>query len=110
MVILGAQGLGADVCCRPLVAHLLAANFGQVIPDPAHCLNVGGMPIQSDAILLEKQQAFDRSKTLERIVHPCGSSAFGTFKTTADISHITKAAFLQPNVTTPVNVRFSTGE
>jgi len=49
------------------------------------------MPTQIDALLLEKQQNFDRSKTLERIVHPCGSSAFGSFEVTKDISHLTKA-------------------
>ncbi|GAA6037196.1 hypothetical protein JCM8097_008782 [Rhodosporidiobolus ruineniae] len=82
-------------------APLYTGNFGQVIPDPIHSLNIGGHPVQTDAILLEKQMAFDRSKTQERIVHPCGSSAFGTFEMTADISHLTKAAFLQPGTKTP---------
>lgn len=58
------------------------SNFGQVMPDASHSLNVGGLPVQSDAFLLEKQQAFDRSKTVERVVHPCGSSAFGRFEVT----------------------------
>lgn len=43
-------------------------------------------------------------------MHPCGSSAFGKFKMTADISHLTKAAFMQPGVVTPTTTRFSTGE
>lgn len=42
------------------------SNFGQVLPDPVHSLNVGGLPVQSDAFLLEKQMAFDRSKISER--------------------------------------------
>lgn len=46
--------------------------------------------------------------TQERIVHPCGSSAFGVFEVTNDISHITKAAFLQPGAKTPAYTRFST--
>jgi len=66
------------------------------------------MPTQIDALLLEKQQNFDRSKTLERIVHPCGSSAFGSFEVTKDISHLTKAEFLQPGKKTPAYCRFST--
>ena len=53
------------------------SNFGQVMPDAGHPLNVGGIPYQGDPLLLEKQQAFDRSKLAERIVHPCGWGAFG---------------------------------
>ena len=79
-----------------------------VFPAPAHPLNIGGMPTQIDALLLEKQQAFDRSKISERIVHPCGSSAFGSFQVTKDISHLTKADFLQPGKKTPTYTRFST--
>lgn len=92
------------------------------------------MPTQIDTIMLEKQQAFDRSKICvswllhrdrnqpletnytpvcachpqERIVHPCGSSAFGHFQVTKDISHLTRADFLQPGKKTPTYTRFST--
>lgn len=85
-----------------------AANFGQVLPDSSHALNIGGIPVQTDTALLEKQQAFNRSKIQERIVHPCGSSAFGKFTVTEDISHLTKADFLQPGTVTPAYTRFST--
>lgn len=54
------------------------SNFGQVLPDSGHPLNIGGIPYQGDPLLLEKQQAFDRGKLQERIVHPCGWGAFGT--------------------------------
>jgi len=84
------------------------SNFGQLVPNRGGQLNVGGIPIQSDPILLEKQQAFDRSKIQERIVHAAGSSAFGTFQVTHDVSHLTKAAFLQPGAKTPAYTRFST--
>ena len=53
------------------------SNFGQLFPDSGHPLNIGGIPYQGDALLLEKQQAFDRSKIQERIVHPAGWGAFG---------------------------------
>jgi len=56
------------------------SNFGQLLPDSGHPLNIGGIPYQGDPLLLEKQQAFDRSKLLERIVHPAGWGAFGTSK------------------------------
>ena len=56
------------------------SNFGQLLPDSGHPLNIGGIPYQGDALLLEKQQTFDRSKLTERIVHPAGWGAFGESK------------------------------
>lgn len=65
-------------------------NEGIPFPDPAHSKTVGGIPVISDTFLLQKQQHFNRSKNLERMVHPCGSGAFGYFETTADVSDLTK--------------------
>jgi len=85
------------------------SNFGQLLPDSGHPLNVGGIPYQGDPLLLEKQQAFDRSKITERIVHPAGWSAFGQFTVTKDVSHLTRAAFLQGvGKKTPTYTRLST--
>jgi catalase len=85
------------------------SNFGQLIPDSGHPLNIGGIPYQGDTLLLEKQQTFNRSKIQERIVHPCGWGAFGNFKVTQDVSHLTKASFLSKvGTTTPVYCRLST--
>ena len=84
-------------------------NEGIPMPDPAHSKNIGGIPLMSDVHLMQKQQTFNRSKNLERMVHPCGSGAFGYFETTADVSDMTKADFLQtPGKKTPAFVRFST--
>ena len=84
-------------------------NEGIPIPDPAHSKNIGGIPLISDVHLLQKQQTFNRSKNLERMVHPCGSGAFGYFETTADVSDMTKADFLQrTGEKTPIFMRFST--
>jgi catalase len=58
-------------------APYYTSNFGQLLPDSGHPLNIGGIPYQGDALLLEKQQAFDRSKLQERIVHPAGWGSFG---------------------------------
>ncbi|KAK3058875.1 hypothetical protein LTR09_000440 [Extremus antarcticus] len=76
-------------------------NEGIPIPDAEHSKNIGGIPL--------KQQHFNRSRNLERMVHPCGSGAFGFFETTKDVSALTKASFLQ-NVgeKTPMFIRFST--
>lgn len=43
-------------------------NEGHPWPDPAHSKNVGGIPVVSDTFLLQKQQTFNRSKNLERMV------------------------------------------
>ncbi|KAL8792232.1 MAG: hypothetical protein Q9195_005188 [Heterodermia aff. obscurata] len=84
-------------------------NEGIPWPDPAHSKTVGGLPLVSDTFLLQKQQTFNRSKNLERMVHPCGSGAFGYFECTQDQSALTKANFLQKaGDKTPIFVRFST--
>ncbi|KAG9094732.1 hypothetical protein FRC06_010531, partial [Ceratobasidium sp. 370] len=87
---------------------IYTSNFGQPVPDSGHALNIGGIPYQGDTLMLEKQQAFDRGKISERIVHPCGSSAFGYFQVTHDVSHLTKAGLFQPGKKTPAYTRFST--
>lgn len=46
-------------------------NEGIPFPDGAHSKTAGGVPMISDTFLLQKQQHFNRSKNLERMVHPC---------------------------------------
>ncbi|KAI1642399.1 heme-dependent catalase [Daldinia loculata] len=78
-------------------------------PDACHSKTVGGIPVASDVFLFQKQQTFNRSKNLERMVHPCGSGAFGFFECTKNVSSLTKANFLQkPGEKTPIFIRFST--
>ncbi|OOF94085.1 hypothetical protein ASPCADRAFT_516443 [Aspergillus carbonarius ITEM 5010] len=103
--ISGVQGPGKREDDGPYFTN----NEGIPFPDPAHSKTVGGIPVVSDAFLLQKQQTFNRSKNLERMVHPCGSGAFGYFETTKDVSSLSKAHFLRSSgVKTPVFVRFST--
>ncbi|KAF8463078.1 catalase-like domain-containing protein [Kalaharituber pfeilii] len=103
--VTGVQGAGVREDNDPYFTN----NEGIPWPDPAHSLNVGGIPVISDTFLLQKQQTFNRSKTLERAVHPCGSGAFGYFECTKDMSHLTKATFLsQAGIKTPIAARFST--
>ncbi|MCJ1308514.1 hypothetical protein MMC25_002167 [Agyrium rufum] len=84
-------------------------NEGIPFPDPAHSKTIGGIPVASDVWLFQKQQTFNRSKNLERMVHPCGSGAFGYFECTKDVSALTKANFLSSvGEKTPAFVRFST--
>lgn len=63
----GVQGLGKREDDGPYFTN----NEGIPFPDPAHSKTAGGLPLLSDTFLLEKQQHFNRSKNLERMVHPC---------------------------------------
>ncbi|RAL03161.1 catalase [Aspergillus ibericus CBS 121593] len=103
--ITGVQSAGKRADDGPYFTNNEAIPF----PDPAHSKTVGGIPVISDPFLLQKQQTFNRSKNLERMVHPCGSGAFGYFETTKDVSSLSKANFLRSTgIKTPVFVRFST--
>ena len=44
-------------------------NEGNPWPDASHSKTVGGIPVASDTFLFQKQQTFNRSKTLERKFH-----------------------------------------
>lgn len=61
----------------------------------AHSKTVGGIPVASDVFLFQKQQHFNRSKQLERMVHPCGSGAFGYFECTKDVTSLTVSGYAQ---------------
>lgn len=87
----GQPGVGA-VAGPHDQSHYYTSAHGQPFPSLTNSLNVGGHTVQSYTILLEKQQAFDRMKIQERIVHPGGSGAFGRFEVTKDVSHLTKVS------------------
>jgi len=85
------------------------SNEGIPWIDPAHSKTIGGIPVASDVFLFQKQQTFNRSKNLERMVHPCGSGAFGYFECTKKVDALTKANFLSSvGEKTPIFIRFST--
>lgn len=86
--ITGVQGIAKRADDGPYFTN----NEGIPFPDPSHSKTAGGLPLVSDAFLLQKQQHFNRSKNLERMVHPCGSGAFGFFETTKDMSSLTKVS------------------
>ncbi|RYP42895.1 hypothetical protein DL770_011937 [Monosporascus sp. CRB-9-2] len=112
---MAAQGEGR----APRMSHMQGANEGpaDVIAkvsgavqggkredDGPYFTNNEGIPFPDP-----KQQHFNRSKLLERMVHPCGSGAFGYFECTQDVTDLTKANFLSAKgEKTPVFVRFST--
>lgn len=68
-----------------------------------------GPVLLEDTTLIEKLARFDRERVPERVVHARGTGALGVFRTTADLSSVTKASlFGQAGKETPVFVRFST--
>ncbi|EDU41526.1 catalase [Pyrenophora tritici-repentis Pt-1C-BFP] len=105
----GANTNQNDPMQHPLEAISQGIQSGHPWPDTAHSKTVGGLPLASDVWLFQKQQTFNRSKNLERMVHPCGSGAFGYFECTQKVDQLTKANFLSSvGEKTPVFVRFST--
>ena len=83
---------------------------GAPAPSDRNSLTIGpdGPIVLHDVHFLEQMAHFNREKTIERQPHAKGSGAFGTFKTTHDVSAYTKAALFQKGVATEMLARFST--
>ncbi len=91
--------------------QLMTTNHGVRINDDQNSLKAGsrGPSLLEDFIFREKMTHFDHERIPERIVHARGSGAHGIFKVYESQSALTKAGFLlDPNLETPVFVRFST--
>jgi catalase len=91
--------------------EFLTTNTGLLINDDQNSLKAGerGPSLLEDFLLREKITHFDHERIPERVVHARGSAAHGVFQVYENMSKYTKAKFLQdPNVQTPVFVRFST--
>ncbi|KAI8066276.1 catalase [Gilbertella persicaria] len=70
---------------------------------------VNGPILISDFHLIDKISHFDRERIPERVVHAKGAGAHGEFVVTHDVSHLTKAKFLNGiGKKTPMFARFST--
>ena len=93
------------------VATSLTTNQGLRLSDNHNSLKAGprGPTLLEDFILREKITHFDHERIPERVVHARGSAAHGYFQPYKSLTSYTRAAFLQdPEVRTPVFVRFST--
>ena len=89
----------------------LTTNQGIRIEDDHNSLKAGerGPTLLEDFILREKITHFDHERIPERVVHARGSAAHGVFQVYEPLTELTKARLFQdPNVQTPVFVRFST--
>ena len=82
---------------------------GAPVTSDAHSKSVGadGAIILTDHYLIEKLAQFNRGRVPERVVHAKGGGAFGSFKTSEDVSKHTKAALFQPGTETDMLIRFS---
>ena len=90
--------------------QFLTTNQGVRINDNQNSLKAGdrGPTLLEDFIMREKITHFDHERIPERIVHARGTAAHGFFQVYESQAKYTRAAFLQdPNVKTPVFVRFS---
>ncbi|RAI97855.1 catalase [Chitinophaga skermanii] len=91
--------------------EFMTTNQGVKVNDDTNSLKVGdrGPSLLEDFILREKITHFDHERIPERVVHARGAAAHGYFQVYESMAKYTKAKFLQdPNVQTPVFVRFST--
>ncbi|KAN0064973.1 hypothetical protein ACQY0O_002031 [Thecaphora frezii] len=105
---MAARIAGAKMPAQASNVPRYASSVGCPYPTGTTAMNIGGHPVQSDGLLLEKQQQFDRMKLQERVVHAAGSSAFGRFEVTSDVTQLTSAKMFQPGKVTPAYTRFST--
>src|SRR5579863_7264294 len=88
----------------------LTTSAGNPIADNQNSLSAGprGPLLMQDYQLIEKLAHQNRERIPERPVHAKGWGAHGTLTITGDISRYTKAKVLQPGVSTPLILRFST--
>ncbi|PYH88044.1 catalase [Aspergillus ellipticus CBS 707.79] len=78
---------------------MLTSCPGQPLPDPSVSTTLptfggGAITTLGDTLLLETLAHFNRERIPERVVHAKGSGAWGEFRVTNDISHLTCAKFL----------------
>lgn len=89
----------------------LTTNQGLTMAEDEFSLKAGdrGPTLMEDFHFREKLTHFDHERIPERVVHARGTGVHGEFQLYESMKEYTKAAFLQdPNIKTPVFVRFST--
>ncbi|MCW8331699.1 catalase [Photobacterium sp. SDRW27] len=91
-------------------AATLTKDNGAAVGDNQNSITAGsqGSVLLEDVQLIQKLQRFARERIPERVVHPRGTGAHGSFVATTDFSDFTSAApFSREGKKTPVFVRFS---
>ncbi|KAI8337163.1 catalase [Chlamydoabsidia padenii] len=93
------------------MANTLTTSSGNPVDNNQTSQTAGywGPVLIQDFHLIDKLSHFDRERIPERVVHAKGAGAHGYFEVTHDITHLTKAKFLnQVGKKTPLFARFST--
>ena len=90
--------------------QFLTSNQGLRVNDDQNSLKAGdrGPTLLEDFLFREKMTHFDHERIPERVVHARGVAAHGYFEAYDHNAPLTRAAFLQPGVKTPLFTRFST--
>jgi catalase len=91
--------------------NTLTTSNGAPIDNNQNSMTAGpnGPILLQDFTLIDKLSSFDRERIPERVVHAKGSGAHGVLEVTKDVTHLTKAAFLNTiGKRTPLFTRFST--
>ena len=90
---------------------VLTTSSGNPVDNNQNSMTAGpnGPILLQDFTLIDKLAHFDRERIPERVVHAKGSGAHGVLEVTEDVTHLTKAAFLNTvGKRTPLFLRFST--
>jgi catalase len=74
----------------------LTTSSGNPVDNNQNSMTAGprGPILLQDFTLIDKLASFDRERIPERVVHAKGSGAHGVLEVTNDVTHLTKAAFL----------------
>ncbi|HLR28933.1 MAG TPA: catalase, partial [Ruania sp.] len=74
------------------MTDVTTTQTGAPVASDAHSKTVGnaGPIVLHDHYTVEKLAQFNRERVPERVVHAKGGGAFGTFKTTGDMSPYTR--------------------
>ena len=104
-------GLLSISLASSFAAPALTEDGGQPVGDNQNSRTAGenGGVLLDNFHLIQKLARFDRERIPERVVHPRGVGAGGTFTSYGDFSELTKAGlFSKKGKETPVFLRFST--
>ncbi len=101
---------GAPQTANGQQGEFLTTSAGTRLSDTDHSLKAGerGPTLLQDHHLREKIMHFDHERIPERVVHARGYGAHGVFVGYGTATKVSRAAFLDDGVETPVFVRFST--
>lgn len=87
------NGQAAHLAGQPNSGIYSLPSNGAPVADATNSLTYGrrGPTLLEDQLLVDKAASFNRARIPERVVHPVGTTAYGYFETTNDITNLTIA-------------------